>query len=136
MANRVDGDRLWNRLMAMAEVGPAAHGGSNRQAISDEDAAGRALLLDWATAARCTAETDEIGNLFIRRPGRDNTLPPVMVGSHLDTQPTGGRFDGVYGVLGGFEVIESLNDMGRETEAPIENLLCGPMRKAQDFSTR
>ena len=106
--------------MAMAEIGPGAHGGSNRQAISDEDAAGRALLLEWATAAGCTAETYEIGNLFIRRPGRDNSLPPVMVGSHLDTQPTGGRFDGVYGVLGGFEVIESLNDMSRETEAPIE----------------
>jgi N-carbamoyl-L-amino-acid hydrolase len=120
MTNRVDRDRLWSRLMAMAEVGPAAHGGSNRQAISDEDAAGRALLLDWATAAGCIAETDEIGNLFIRRPGRDNSLPPVMVGSHLDTQPTGGRFDGVYGVLGGFEVIESLNDMSLETEAPIE----------------
>jgi N-carbamoyl-L-amino-acid hydrolase len=120
MSNRVDGNRLWSHLMAMAEVGPAAHGGSNRQAISDEDEAGRALLLEWATAAGCTAETDEIGNLFIRRPGRDEFLPPVMVGSHLDTQPTGGRFDGVFGVLGGMEVIESLNDMNRETEMPVE----------------
>lgn len=120
MAYTVDGNRLWSHLMAMAEVGPAAHGGSNRQAISDEDQAGRALLLKWATAAGCTSETDEIGNLFIRRPGLDNSLPPVMVGSHLDTQPTGGRFDGVYGVLGGFEVIESLNDMSQETEMPVD----------------
>jgi len=120
MATRVDGDRLWRRLMAMAEIGPTANGGSNRQAISDEDAAGRSLLLDWATAAGCTSETDEIGNLFIRRPGRDNSLPPVLMGSHLDTQPTGGRFDGVFGVLGGFEVIESLNDLQHETQAPIE----------------
>jgi len=106
--------------MAMAEIGPTANGGSNRQAISDEDAAGRSLLLEWASAAGCTSETDEIGNLFIRRPGRDDSLPPVLMGSHLDTQPTGGRFDGVYGVLGGFEVIESLNDQGHQTEAPIE----------------
>jgi N-carbamoyl-L-amino-acid hydrolase len=120
MSNRVDGNRLWSHLMAMAEIGPAAHGGCNRQAISDEDEAGRALLLEWATAAGCTSETDEIGNLFIRRAGRDNSLPPVMVGSHLDTQPTGGRFDGVFGVLGGFEVIESLNDMGQETDMPVE----------------
>ncbi len=120
MPARVDEKRLWSHLMAMAEVGPTANGGSNRQAISDEDAAGRSLLLEWATAAECTAETDEIGNLFIHRPGRDESLPPVLMGSHLDTQPTGGRFDGVYGVLGGLEVIESLNDMDHQTEAPVE----------------
>ncbi len=120
MANKVDGQRLWSRLMAMAEIGATVNGGSNRQAISDEDAAGRSLLLGWAEAAGCTAETDEIGNLFIRRPGRDEGRPPVLVGSHLDTQPTGGRFDGVFGVLGGFDVIVSLNDMGHQTEAPIE----------------
>jgi len=106
--------------MAMAEIGATVNGGSNRQAISDEDAAGRNLLIGWATAAGCTTETDEIGNLFLRRPGKNNDLPPVMMGSHLDTQPTGGRFDGVFGVLGGFEVIESLNDNGIETEAPID----------------
>ena len=116
----VDGQRLWTRLMAMAEVGSTFLGGSNRQALSDDDAAGRALLLEWASAAGCTTETDEIGNLFIRRPGRDESFPPVMVGSHLDTQPTGGRFDGVLGVLGGLEVIESLNDGHLETRAPVE----------------
>ncbi len=104
----------------MAEVGATAAGGSNRQALSDDDAAGRARFLAWAEAAGCTAETDEIGNLFVRRPGSDPDLDPVVVGSHLDTQPTGGRFDGVYGVLGGLEVIETLNDHGIGTERPIE----------------
>jgi N-carbamoyl-L-amino-acid hydrolase len=106
--------------MEMATVGPTVNGGSNRQALSDEDAAGRALLLGWATMAGCSAETDEIGNLWIRRPGTDPTAEPILIGSHLDTQPTGGRFDGVYGVLGGFEVIERLNDLGRETARPID----------------
>lgn len=117
---RVDADRLWSRLMDMAQVAPTDNGGSNRQALSDDDAAGRALFLGWATAAGCTYEVDEIGNLFVRRPGRDGAKPPVLIGSHLDTQPTGGRFDGVYGVLGGLEVIERLNDLGVETEAPID----------------
>ncbi len=117
---RIDGERLWGRLMDMAQVGSTRNGGSNRQALSDEDAAGRALLLGWAAAAGCQAETDEVGNLWIRRPGTDPSAAPVIVGSHLDTQPTGGRFDGVYGVLGGFEVIERLNDLGRATERPID----------------
>ena len=106
--------------MAMAEVAPTAHGGSNRQALSDDDAAGRALFLQWATAAGCTHEVDEIGNLFVRRAGANPAMPAVLVGSHLDTQPTGGRFDGVYGVLGGLEVIERLNDLGVTTQAPID----------------
>ncbi len=106
--------------MAMAEIGATARGGSNRQALSDEDAAGRALFLDWARAAGCHAQTDEIGNLFVRRPGRDDALPAIMIGSHLDTQPTGGRFDGAYGVLGGLEVIETLNDLGISSQAPVE----------------
>ena len=98
--------------MAMAEVGPGVAGGSNRQALSDEDRDGRNLFIEWAEAAGCTSEFDEIGNLFVRRPGRDPSRAPVLVGSHLDTQPTGGRFDGVYGVLGGLEVIETINDGG------------------------
>ena len=120
MVMRVDGNRLWARLMAMAEIGPGVAGGSNRQALSDEDAAGRALLLSWAAVAGCTHQFDEIGNLFITRTGAVVDAPSVLVGSHLATQPTGGRFDGVYGVLGGFEVIETLNDLGIVTEAPIE----------------
>ncbi len=116
----VDRQRLWSRLMEMAEIGATVNGGSNRQALSDEDAAGRALFQQWAEAAGCTAETDRIGNLFLRRPGTDPSAEPVLVGSHLDTQPTGGRFDGVYGVLGGLEVVERLNDLGIETRRPID----------------
>lgn len=104
----------------MAEVGPGVAGGSNRQALSDDDKAGRDLFIEWAVAAGCSIEFDEIGNLFARRDGTDADKPPVLVGSHLDTQPTGGRFDGVYGVLGGLEVVERLNDLGVVTEAPLE----------------
>ncbi len=118
--NRVDGARLWSRLMDMAEIGATPAGGSNRQALSDEDAAGRELFEGWARAAGCEIFRDRVGNLFARRPGADNDLPPVLTGSHLDTQPTGGKFDGVYGVLGGLEVIERLNDLGITTRAPIE----------------
>jgi len=106
--------------MDMAEIGPGVAGGSNRQALSDDDRDGRDLFIRWAEAAGCTIEFDEIGNLFARRPGRDPDAAPVLVGSHLDTQPTGGRFDGVYGVLGGLEVIETLNDLGLETRTPID----------------
>jgi N-carbamoyl-L-amino-acid hydrolase len=117
---RVNGDRLWSRLMDMAEIGATPHGGCNRQALTDGDMTGRALLARWAQAAGCRTRVDAIGNLFIRRPGRDDSLPVVMTGSHLDTQPTGGKFDGVYGVLAGLEVIESLNDHHIVTAHPIE----------------
>lgn len=116
----IDQERLWSRLMEMATVAPTVNGGSNRQALSDDDAAGRALFLGWAEAAGCTAETDEIGNLWVTRPGSDPAADPIVIGSHLDTQPTGGRFDGVYGVLGGLEVIERLNDLEIETTRPIQ----------------
>src|SRR3984885_517110 len=119
-APRVNGERLWSRLMQMAEIGATASGGCNRQALTDGDMAGRRLLSRWAEAAGCRVRTDGIGNLFIRRPGRDDALPVVMTGSHLDTQPTGGKFDGVYGVLAGLEVIESLNDHALSTVHPIE----------------
>jgi len=117
---RVNGRRLWSRLMEMAEIGATAHGGCNRQALTDADMAGRQLLSRWAEQAGCRVRVDAVGNLFIRRPGRDDTLPVVMTGSHLDTQPTGGKFDGVYGVLAGLEVIESLNDDEMATAHPIE----------------
>jgi N-carbamoyl-L-amino-acid hydrolase len=119
-ALRVNGDRLWSRLMQMAEIGATAHGGCNRQALTDADMAGRRLLSRWAEEAGCRVRIDAVGNLFARRPGRDDTLPVVMTGSHLDTQPTGGKFDGVYGVLAGLEVIESLNDHEMTTAHPIE----------------
>jgi N-carbamoyl-L-amino-acid hydrolase len=119
-AIRVNGDRLWSRLMQMAQIGATPHGGCNRQALTDADMAGRNLLARWAEAAGCRVRVDAVGNVFIRRPGRDDSLPVVMTGSHLDTQPTGGKFDGVYGVLAGLEVIESLNDHEMNTTHPIE----------------
>jgi beta-ureidopropionase / N-carbamoyl-L-amino-acid hydrolase len=119
-APRVNGDRLWSRLMQMAEIGATAHGGCNRQALTDGDMAGRRLLSQWAEAAGCRVRVDAVGNLFARRAGTEDALPVVMTGSHLDTQPTGGKFDGVYGVLAGLEVIESLNDHGIKTAHPIE----------------
>ena len=117
---RTDHERLWARLMDMAEVGATPAGGSNRQALSDDDRAGRDLFIGWADRAGCSFELDAVGNLFARRPGADPDAAPVVLGSHLDTQPTGGRFDGVYGVLGGLEVVEALNDHGVRTRAPVE----------------
>jgi N-carbamoyl-L-amino-acid hydrolase len=117
---RVNGDRLWSRLMQMAQIGATPLGGCNRQALTDGDLDGRRLLSQWAEAAGCRTRVDAIGNLFLRRPGLDDTLPAVMTGSHLDTQPTGGKFDGVYGVLAGLEVIESLNDHDIATAHPLE----------------
>ena len=117
---RVNGDRLWSRLMAMAEIGATARGGCDRQALTDGDFAARELLRRWAEAAGCRTRVDAVGNVFVRRAGGDDSLPVVMTGSHLDTQPTGGKFDGVYGVLAGLEVIESLNDLKITTQHPIE----------------
>jgi N-carbamoyl-L-amino-acid hydrolase len=117
---RVDGRRLWRRLMEMAEIGATPAGGCNRQALTDEDKAGRDLFVRWCEASGCRVRVDAVGNLFARRSGAEDERPPVMVGSHLDTQPTGGRFDGVYGVLAGLEVLESLADHGVITRAPLE----------------
>ena len=117
---RVNGDRLWSRLMAMAKIGATAQGGCNRQALTDGDLAARQLLTRWAEAAGCQVRADAVGNLFLRRAGREDGLPVVLTGSHLDTQPTGGKFDGIYGVLAGVEVIESLNDRGITTQHPLE----------------
>ncbi|BAN48169.1 Zn-dependent hydrolase [Metapseudomonas resinovorans] len=117
---RIDGERLWARLMEMARIGATAQGGCNRQALTDLDRAGRDLFVGWCREARCTVSVDRMGNIFARRAGLDDSLPPVLTGSHLDTQPTGGRFDGVYGVLAGLEVIQTLNDAGLRTRAPLE----------------
>jgi N-carbamoyl-L-amino-acid hydrolase len=117
---RINGDRLWSRLMALAKIGATAHGGCNRQALTEGDLAGRRMFADWAEAAGCRVRVDAIGNLFVRRAGLEDALPVVLTGSHLDTQPTGGKFDGVYGVLAGLEVIESLNEAGITTVHPIE----------------
>lgn len=116
----IDGARLWQSLMDMAKVGASPEGGSCREALTDADKAGRALFARWCEAEDCTLVTDAIGNLFVRRPGGDASLPPVVMGSHLDTQPTGGRFDGVYGVLAALEVVRSLGQAGIATRHPIE----------------
>ena len=117
---RVDGGRLWDSLMEMAKFGPGERGGNRRLALTDEDKAGRDCFVDWCKQAGCTVTVDNMGNIFARRPGRNNDLAAVAAGSHLDTQPHGGKFDGVFGVLAGLEVIRSLNDHGIETEAPLE----------------
>lgn len=106
--------------MQMAAVGATAAGGCNRLALTAEDTRARQLFLDWCLAAGCEPRVDTMGNLFVRRAGRNNNLPAVMTGSHLDTQATGGKFDGVYGVLAGLEVIRSLNDANISTQAPLE----------------
>ncbi|MBB4287075.1 Zn-dependent hydrolase [Roseospira goensis] len=117
---RVDGARLWASLTDMARIGATARGGSCRLALSDEDRQGRDLFVGWCRAAGCSVTVDGLGNIFARRPGRENHRPPVLIGSHLDTQPTGGRFDGVFGVLAGLEVIRTLNDLDLTTDRPLE----------------
>ncbi len=117
---RINGDRLWASLMEMAKIGATAKGGVCRLALTDLDKEARNLFVQWCFDAGCTVKVDQIGNIFARRPGRNNNLAPVGTGSHLDSQPTGGRFDGVYGVLAGLEVIRTLNDLGIETERPVE----------------
>ena len=117
---KVDGDRLWASLMEMAKIGATEKGGVCRLALTDVDKAARDLFVRWCEEAGCTVSVDKMGNIFARRAGRDDSLPPVMTGSHIDSQPTGGKFDGIYGVLAGLEVIRTLNDLGYETDAPIE----------------
>ena len=117
---RVNGSRLWDSLMELAQIGATPKGGVCRLTLTDLDRQGRDLVTRWAREAGMTVTIDKIGNGFMRRPGRDNSLPPIMTGSHIDTQPTGGKFDGNYGVLAGLEVVRTLNDHGIETEAPIE----------------
>jgi len=117
---RVNGQRLWDSLMELAQIGATPKGGVCRLTLTDLDKQGRDLVTRWAREAGMTVTIDKIGNGFMRRPGRNNSLPPIMTGSHIDTQPTGGKFDGNYGVLAGIEVVRTLNDHGIETEAPIE----------------
>ena len=116
---RIDPDRLWDSLMEMAEIGPGVAGGNNRQTLTDEDAAGRALFQKWCDAAGLSMGVDTMGNMFAMRPGEDADALPVYMGSHLDTQPTGGKYDGVLGVLGGLEAIRTLNDLNVKTKHPI-----------------
>lgn len=116
---RVDGDRLWDSLMEIAKIGPGLRGGNNRQTLTDEDGEARKLFQNWCEKSGMTMAVDTMGNMFFTRPGEDSDADPVYMGSHLDTQPTGGKFDGVLGVLGGLEVVRTLNDMNIKTKRPI-----------------
>jgi N-carbamoyl-L-amino-acid hydrolase len=117
---RIDGRRLWDSLMAMAEIGATQKGGVRRLALDTVDRAGRDQFRRWCEAAGLTVRVDSMGNMFARRAGRDPSRAPVLFGSHLDSQPTGGKFDGALGVIAGLEVMRSLNDLGITTEAPVE----------------
>jgi N-carbamoyl-L-amino-acid hydrolase len=116
---RINGDRLWESLMEMAKIGPGIAGGNNRQTLTDSDRQGRELFQRWCDEAGLTMGVDKMGTMFMTRAGTDPDALPVYVGSHLDTQPTGGKYDGVLGVLAGLEVVRSLNDLGIKTKHPI-----------------
>ena len=116
----IDADRLWRSLMEMARIGATEAGGVNRQALTELDRDSRDLFVAWCRDAGCDVRIDAIGNIFARRPGSDDGLAPVMMGSHLDTQPTGGKFDGALGTLAALEVVRTLNDRDIATERPVE----------------
>jgi beta-ureidopropionase / N-carbamoyl-L-amino-acid hydrolase len=116
---KINGDRLWDSIHEMAKIGPGVAGGNNRQTLTDADGEGRHLFQKWCEAAGLEMGVDQMGTMFARREGTDPDALPVYVGSHLDTQPTGGRYDGVLGVLGGLEIVRSLNDLGIKTKHPI-----------------
>src|SRR5690606_38542217 len=116
----INGERLWRSLMDLAEIGATPKGGNCRLALSPLDGQGRDLVVGWMKDAGLAITVDQVGNIFGRRAGRNPDLPPVATGSHIDTQPTGGKFDGCFGVLAGLEVMRTLNDQGIETEAPLE----------------
>jgi N-carbamoyl-L-amino-acid hydrolase len=117
---RIDAARLWDSIMETGQIGATPKGGVKRLTLTDLDRQVRDWFVDACKKAGCTVQVDEMGNIFARRPGRDNSLPPIAIGSHLDTQPTGGKYDGIIGVLAGLEVLRTLNDAGYETNAPIE----------------
>jgi N-carbamoyl-L-amino-acid hydrolase len=117
---RVDGQRLWDSIMAIGEIGPGEHGGSCRLALTDADRDGRDLFIRWCEEIGCSITIDDMGNIFARRDGRNNELAPIVAGSHLDTQPHGGKFDGIYGVLAALEAVRTLHDNNVTTEAPVE----------------
>lgn len=119
-AERVSEARLWQRLMDLAVCGATGNGGVNRQALSPEDTAARRLTVEWAEAIGLHAFTDEIGNLYLRREGTDPAAAPVVTGSHLDSQPMGGKFDGAYGVMAGLEALHAMHEAGVDTKRPVE----------------
>ena len=117
---RIDGGRLWRSLMDLARVGATSKGGVRRLTLTDTDREGRDLFARWAREAGLQVSVDAIGNMYARRAGADASAAPVAMGSHLDSQPSGGKFDGAYGVMAGLEVVRTLNDAGIATRAPLE----------------
>jgi N-carbamoyl-L-amino-acid hydrolase len=115
----INSDRLWDSLMTMAKIGPGIAGGNNRQTVTVEDGEARKLLQKWSEDAGMTMKVDELGSMFFKREGTDKNALPVVIGSHLDTQPTGGKYDGVLGVLAGLEIVRTLNDLNIQTKHPI-----------------
>ena len=115
----INSDRLWDSLMKMAKIGPGIAGGNNRQTVTVEDGEARKLLQKWSEDAGMTMKVDELGSMFFKREGTDKNALPVVIGSHLDTQPTGGKYDGVLGVLAGLEIVRTLNDLNIQTKHPI-----------------
>lgn len=132
---RVNGERLWGSLMEMAQIGATEKGGVSRLALTDEDRRGRDLFVHWCEAAGCSIRVDAMGNIFARRAGRHDHLAPVITGSHGDSQPFGGKYDGIYGVLAGVEVLRSLNDLGIEPTGPSK-WSTGPTKKARGLLRR
>ena len=130
---QINADRLWDSIMEMAKIDATEKGGNCRLALSDGDKAGRDLFVSWCEDAGMTCTVDKMGNIFARRPGSDPDAPPVSTGSHLDTQPTGGKFDGVYGVLAGLEVARTLNEAGIKTRAPLE-VICWTNEEGARFA--
>jgi N-carbamoyl-L-amino-acid hydrolase len=116
----IDGGRLWRSLMELAKIGATARGGVRRVTLTAADREGRERFAGWCREAGLEVRVDAIGNMFARRAGREPAAPPVVMGSHLDTQPNGGKFDGAYGVMAGLEVMRALNDAGVTTRAPLE----------------
>ncbi len=117
---RINATRLWDSLMELARIGATPKGGVKRLTLTDEDRGARDLFCRWAREAGLAVEVDGIGNIFARRAGTDPGLAPIAMGSHLDSQPSGGKFDGAYGVMAGLEVLRTLNDAGVRTRAPLE----------------
>ena len=115
----INQDRLWDSLMTMAQIGPGIAGGNNRQTVTEEDGEARKLFQKWSEDAGMKMTVDELGSMFLRREGTSKDALPVVIGSHLDTQPTGGKYDGVLGVLAGLEIVRTLNDLNIETKHPI-----------------
>ena len=129
----IDGARFWDTVMRSGEIGPGKAGGLRRLALTDADKAMRDLFVTWCTEAGCTVAVDRVGNIFARRPGSDDRLAPVLMGSHLDTQVAGGKYDGIVGVLAGLEVLRTLDERRVRTKRPLE-LVCWTNEEGARFT--